>query len=281
MSGTVLQEVGQTKRAVQLESNRTFKDLEEEALKLSKESDATHTAMAEVLFDIYTRFDVPEEEQKKVVEETGHKTFDEWSEAKLGWSPRKSYYMVATWRHLYIEAGLTRAMIAAVAWSKAKELVPLAKRGKLDKDNAKEWVEKAKKMTTEELKAAVKNATKKRAGAEDVEAVFRKTIGFYKPQIDLLTAACDVAEKISGSTKECEQIAVICTEFLAAHRKQDDRETGLAKLLGQIEESCKIKLIAFDAKAKEVVYGQAEVDALAKEDAAEAKAAEKAEEKKG
>lgn len=261
MSGTAVAEVGKVKRSIEIGAARGFEDLENEALKLRGEMDTRYTELAEVLHEIFGRFDVSADKKAEVKKATGYDDFEEWAEKKFGWARRKAYYLVSVWENLFVKAGLSRPQISKVAWSKAKELVPLAKAGKIDKDNAQEWIEKAEKSTVDQLKAAVKTKLKKR-GEPDAEVFIPKTFRLTKAQARNVDAALAVAGEVTESDKDGHNLDAISTEFLANHVKGDGRETGLAKACAAIERAYGVKLVAVDVKAGKIVHGEKEVDAL-------------------
>lgn len=81
------------------------------------------------------------------------KGFDHWPEfinQEYGIGKRKAQYMVQIYNGL-VESGVKWDQVAGLGWTKIKELSHI-----LTKDNAAEWVEKAKNMTVMELQEAIK-----------------------------------------------------------------------------------------------------------------------------
>lgn len=223
-----------------------FKDLEQEAMYTAKIVDGAYTVMARTLTEINDIF----KEGEKAKDDLGYETFEDWVEAKLGWSRRKAKYLISIWENLHDKAGLTEAQIKEIEWTKAKELAPLAKSGELTKENADKWIGKTKDNTTEELKAAVK---KKMTGTEP-EVVTRVKFGLYEDQYRNWELALEKAAKLTESDKVPHQVDMIALEFNSAHADHDVPHTALVRLCQRVVEVFGVKLIAI--RGEEVVFGK-------------------------
>ena len=136
------------------------------------------------------------------------KSFDEFLEKRFPESRRKAYYLMA------IHENLTRVpkpRLKAMGWSKAVELVKVARREGEDFDCAT-WLHKADQMPKEQFKREVeKHLTGKES--EPWELIYFKV---YKGQLAVIEQALETAGLMLGSDKSRGYILeMICADFLA------------------------------------------------------------------
>jgi hypothetical protein len=136
------------------------------------------------------------------------KSFDEFLEKRFPDSRRKAYYLMA------IHEKLTRIPkndLQRVGWSKATELVKVAKRDG-DRFDCATWLHKAEEMPKEEFKCAVeRHLTGKETEAWEI--VYFK---LYKSQLPVVERALETAGLMLGNDKSrgyC--LEMICADFLA------------------------------------------------------------------
>jgi hypothetical protein len=144
------------------------------------------------------------------------KSFDDFLERRFPGSRRKAYYLMA------IHEGLTRIpkqQLREVGWSKAIELVKVARREGGDFDSAT-WLHKAKEMPKESFKSEVqRHLTGK--DTEPWEIIYFK---LYKSQIPVVEEALEVTGLMLGSDKSrgyC--LEMICADFLAGTALREDQ----------------------------------------------------------
>jgi hypothetical protein len=142
------------------------------------------------------------------------KSFDDFLEKRFVESRRKAYYLMA------IHEKLTRIPkhdLQLVGWSKATELVKVARRDGEDFDCAT-WLHKAKEMRKEGFKCAVeRHLTGKET--EPWEIIYFK---LYKSQLPVVEKALEIAGLMLGTDKSrgyC--LEMICADFLAGANLQD------------------------------------------------------------
>jgi hypothetical protein len=142
------------------------------------------------------------------------KSFDEFLEKRFPESRRKAYYLMA------IHENLTRVpkpRLKAMGWSKAVELVKVARREGEDFDCAT-WLHKADEMPKEQFKREVeKHLTGKES--EPWELIYFKV---YKSQLAVIEQALETAALMLGSDKSRGyMLEMICADFLAGANTQD------------------------------------------------------------
>jgi hypothetical protein len=142
------------------------------------------------------------------------KSFDEFLEKRFPESRRKAYYLMA------IHENLTRVpkpRLKAMGWSKAVELVKVARREGEDFDCAT-WLHKADEMPKEQFKREVeKHLTGKES--EPWELIYFKV---YKSQLVVIEQALETASLMLGSDKSRGYaLEMICADFLAGARLEN------------------------------------------------------------
>jgi len=136
------------------------------------------------------------------------KCFDEFLERKFPESRRKAYYLMAIHEHL---PRIPKAELRLIGWTKARELVKVARRERQNFDCAP-WVHKARELPREEFKRDVdKHLTGK--DTEPWEILYFKA---YKSQLPVIERALETAALMLGTDKSrgyC--LEMICADFLA------------------------------------------------------------------
>jgi hypothetical protein len=136
------------------------------------------------------------------------RSFDEYLERKFPESRRKAYYLMAIHEHLQ---GIPKRDLNLIGWTKARELVKVARREGQGFDCAP-WVHKARELPREEFKREVeKHLTGQET--EPWEIIYFK---LYKSQLPVLERALETAALMLGSDKSrgyC--LEMICADFLA------------------------------------------------------------------
>jgi hypothetical protein len=142
-------------------------------------------------------------------------SFDEFLEKRFPESRRKAYYLMAIHENL---TRIPKAQLREVGWSKAVELVKVARRDGENFDCAT-WLHKAKEMPKEGFKGEVeRHLTGKET--EPWEIIYFK---LYKSQLPVVEKAVETAGFMLGSDKArgyC--LEMICADFLAGASVRDD-----------------------------------------------------------
>ena len=136
------------------------------------------------------------------------KSFDEYLEKRFPDSRRKAYYLMAIHEHL---TRIPKMQLREVGWTKARELVKVARREGREFDCAP-WVHKAKELPKEAFKREVERHLTGQE-TEPWEIIYLK---LYKSQIPIIEQALETASLMLGTHKSrgyC--MEMICADFLA------------------------------------------------------------------
>jgi len=148
------------------------------------------------------------------------KSFDEFLEKRFVDSRRKAYYLMAIHEHL---TRIPKHELQKVGWSKATELVKVARRDGEDFDCAT-WLHKAKELPKEGFKGEVERHLTGRE-TEPWEIIYFK---LYKSQLRVVEQALETVALMLGTDKSrgyC--LEMICADFLAGARlEEDDRHNA-------------------------------------------------------
>ena len=135
-------------------------------------------------------------------------SFDEFLEKRFPESRRKAYYLMAIHENL---TRIPKQQLREVGWSKAAELVKVARRDGENFDCAT-WLHKAKEMPKEGFKGEVeRHLTGKET--EPWEIIYFK---LYNSQLPVVEKAIETAALMLGTDKSrgyC--LEMICADFLA------------------------------------------------------------------
>jgi hypothetical protein len=136
------------------------------------------------------------------------KSFDEFLERRFPGSRRKAYYLMAIHENL---TQIPKHDLRKVGWSKAAELVKVARRDGEEFDSAT-WLHMAKQLPKEGFKSEVeRHLTCKET--EPWEIIYFK---LYKSQLPVIEQALETAALMLGSDKSrgyC--LEMICADFIA------------------------------------------------------------------
>jgi hypothetical protein len=136
------------------------------------------------------------------------KSFDEFLEKRFPDSRRKAYYLMAIHENL---TKVTKQQLREVGWSKAIELVKVARKDGEEFDCAT-WLHKAKELAKEESKGEVeRHLTGKETASWEI--MYFK---LYKSQLPVVEKALETVGLMLGTDKSrgyC--LEMICADFLA------------------------------------------------------------------
>ena len=169
------------------------------------------------------------------------KSFDEYLEKRFPESRRKAYYLMTIHEHL---TRIPKRQLREVGWTKARELVKVARREGREFDCAP-WVHKAKELPREEFKRAVE----RHLTGQETEAWEIIYFKVYKSQLPVVEQALETAGLMLGSGKSrgyC--LEMICADFLAgADLEKRDPEAitnSLRRLLTFLPERCRDQFLS-------------------------------------
>jgi len=168
------------------------------------------------------------------------KSFDEYLEKRFPDSRRKAYYLMAIHEHL---TRIPKMQLRQVGWTKARELVKVARREGREFDCAP-WVHKAKELPKEAFKREVERHLTGQE-TEPWEIIYLK---LYKSQIPIIEQALETASLMLGAQKSrgyC--MEMICADFLAGatHDEASPRifSVSVRRLVEFLSEPEKLELI--------------------------------------
>jgi hypothetical protein len=150
------------------------------------------------------------------------KSFDEFLEKRFPASRRKAYYLLAIHGHL---TRIPKQQLREVGWTKARELVKVARREGIEFDCAP-WVHKAKELPREEFKREVERYLTGKE-TEAWEIIYFK---LYKSQLPVVERALETAALMLGSDKSRGySLEMICADFLAGaalEKEESEQDHG-------------------------------------------------------
>ena len=155
------------------------------------------------------------------------KSFDEFLEKRFPESRRKAYYLMAIHENL---TQIPKPRLREVGWSKAAEMVKVARRDGKDFDCAT-WLHKAKELPKEEFKREVeRHLTGKET--EPWELIYFKV---YKSQLPVIEQALETAALMLGSDKSRGyMLEMICADFLAGANPETENSDALLLSLDRL-----------------------------------------------
>jgi hypothetical protein len=141
-------------------------------------------------------------------------SFDDFLQHRFPDSRRKAYYLMSIHENLPPPA---RKVLKQIGWSKAAELVKVARREGKALDSAT-WLHKARELPKEQFKREVeKHLTGK--DTEPSELIYFK---IYRSQLAVIEQAIETAERMLGSDRSrgyC--LEMICADFVAGAHLQE------------------------------------------------------------
>jgi hypothetical protein len=155
------------------------------------------------------------------------KSFDEFLEKRFPESRRKAYYLLAIHEHL---TRIPKRQLREVGWTKARELVKVARRDGPEFDCAP-WVHKARELPKEEFKREVERYLTGKE-TEPWEIIYFK---IYKSQLQVIEKALETASLMLGSQRSrgyC--LEMICADFLAGAQLDGSSSNSLLLALGRL-----------------------------------------------
>jgi hypothetical protein len=145
----------------------------------------------------------------------GLSSFDDFLSKRFPDSRRKAYYLMSI--HEQLEPKMKRDALQRMGWSKAAELVKVA-RADGDRFDCATWLHKAQQLPKEQFKWEVeKHLTGQET--EPAELVYFK---LYRSQLPVIEEALETAAMLLGSDRSrgyC--LEMICADFLSGARHTD------------------------------------------------------------
>ena len=256
---------------------RAENELRELTKSLHKDIETTYWELGRCLYEIYDG--VPggyrdlmkgggsRAVRKELFRKWGYDSFAEYCEKEVGVMKRSAenlryaYY----WFEIHL-AGLPTDVKQGIKELGRSKVYQLA--GFVDRDGVISWTEKAKNMTFEELKkairaakvvreeaAAVASGNEERKVAPAPEQLHTVQTSLYSGQYDTWSAALDRAKTLSRSDKIGHNLELICQDFLASNDFANDEDEDRRQYIAKVERRLGLKLIVIDPSTGSPVYG--------------------------
>lgn len=149
----------------------------------------------------------------------GFNTFEEYCAAELDVQYRKAMYFVEIWDKVK-SLNLPQGKVAKLGWTKMKDIAAV-----ITAENAKEWMEKAEKMTSRELTEAVKIIRTKDTKGTAVPVVTRMALVMSEAEATIILEAIEEAKKLCNSDNIVVALEMICQDWLSDKGVQPERTT--------------------------------------------------------
>jgi len=150
-------------------------------------------------------------------EKWGYQSWEEYCTKELDQPYRKAMYLIEIWDKVKA-LKLPEKKVAALGWSKMKDLVAV-----LNAENAKDWMEKAKKMTSRELTEAVKIVRKSDKTGVDLPTITTMTFRMSESEASVITDAIEVAKRLCETENAVVALEMICQDWLEEKGQQPER----------------------------------------------------------
>lgn len=211
----------------------------QEILEAHKTIEVSYVDLAKLLSEAY---------HKEFFREWGFTDFKEYCETEVGTQYRKAMYLVDV-ADCVKKHGLSTAKIAKLGWTKMKDLAAV-----ITEDNAKEWMDKAEKLSTRDLAEQVKIHRKEEGGARGAApslTTMKFTMG--EAEANVITEAIEEAKKLLEGGDSSQQsvlaLEMICQDWLEMKGTTPTR-SSLSNHVKYLERVYGVKLTITKGKAK-------------------------------
>jgi hypothetical protein len=220
----------------------------------------------------------------------GFKSFAEYAEQEAGLNERQAYHMMEVWHYFGVRLDAPELLdkLRPLGWGKIRRLVKL-----VDKRNVDEWLRHGKKTTITQFEIDVRKAKEKleeeharddRESARNDDGaakggkpsstrssgkgggsgtVFPEQHGrskvmqfvFQDEQIDEVERALKHAKTLTGSEKPSHNFSQVCLDYNASRDWSAGTRHNMAEMMAVFEKQLKARIVVFDAKTRDVLYG--------------------------
>jgi hypothetical protein len=232
-----------------------YAKLRREVLDLKETIDQSRWRLAEKLFEVH---------DGTIFHRWGYNNFEQYMETEVKMKERTGQYLVSMYNWFVNEIGpqmedaARDKMIEGVrqlGWTKARCLI-----GITTPDNVFKWIEDAQRLSSTELQSAARKALVEKKGgkSKDVEDMKTLSLRLADSQHAIVLQAIELAGKIADSDKKGHLISLICQDFVANTRAQDNAgQKNRGKYFNRIGAMFGVKLIAVDTETGKVVHNEA------------------------
>lgn len=300
--GTTLRVVGNgekkivgssTQRVSEEDLLKAENQLRSEAKTLVREISHKYWDLGRVLWDVYDGVpggyrglmvgDGSRQDRTALFTKWGYKNFGEYCEQEVGLQKRTGENLRYAYYYFAVQQEMPDSVIEELVSIGRSKVYLLS--GVANRDSIALWLEKAKELTFEELKKAIKSAKAVSAGRnvddeerempddpapssarpvasetsgtlQKPEALHTKQFGLYDSQLETWESAIGRAQGLTGSDKIGHNLELICQDFLAnndfSKAKDKDRSAYLAKM----ERRLGVLIIAIDPNSGKPIHGR-------------------------
>jgi hypothetical protein len=153
-------------------------------------------------------------------------SFDEFLEKRFPESRRKAYYLMSIYERLPQDA---RADLSEVGWSKAAELVKIA-RSEGDRFDCATWLHKAKTLAKDEFQQEVD----RHLNGPESEPWEIVSFKLYRSQIPIVENALRMAELMANSRSRGRCLELICADFLGEVGVETENQNLVLVAIGRL-----------------------------------------------
>lgn len=279
-------------------------DLREEARNLVQEIEHKYWDLGRALYDVYDG--VPggyrgltgsssREDRRSLFEKWGYKNFCDYCENEVGIRKRTGENLRFAYYWFAIQQPMPPHVVADLVSIGRSKMYLLS--GVATLDSVTLWIEKAKELTFEDLKKAIKTA-KAVTSVRNVDTEEKDASGFVgssapveenapkqppKPeefhqvnvpladaQFDTWKTAFDRAKKLTNSDKTGHNFELICQDFLANNDFSNTQEKDRTAYLAKMERRLGVLIIAIDPNSGAPIHGRDLLWRMIKESGGEA-----------
>jgi hypothetical protein len=170
---------------------------------------------------------------------SGFASFDEYIHSEFGYGKSTSAALIGVYETYVVNLGYQPEDIADVPWFHLRALVPV-----INRENAADYLEKARGMTQKEITQWVKELR----GTPETKERQKK---FSVPLTPLQTEVCDqamtIAKEATGSEIPGLQLEYICADFVCGNDlKEASRVISLKEWISRIERMFGVKLAVIE-----------------------------------
>jgi len=299
--GTTLRVVGNGEKKIVGSSTQKVSDedllkaenqLRSEAKTLVREISHKYWDLGRVLWDVYDGVpggyrslmvgDGSRQNRTSLFEKWGYKNFGEYCDQEVGIQKRTGENLRYAYYYFAIQQEMPESVIdelVSIGRSKVYLLSGVATR-----DSISIWLEKAKELTFEELKKAIKAAkavsagrnvdTEEREMPEELasspvqtadagvkqlqrpEALHTIQAGLYDAQLETWQSALGRAQGLTGSEKIGHNLELICQDFLANNDFSKVKDKDRSAYIAKMERRLGVLVIAIDPNTGKPVHGR-------------------------
>lgn len=174
----------------------------------------------------------------------GYNSIEDYAEQELSLRQRKMWYFMRIYQRFILDLKMEPKALSGVGWSKLSRIAKVAD----DVKTAEMWIEKAKKLSFDELDEKIRKDG--RVVMTDDEVFHRVTFSLHPEQYKTVNQALEKAKKKLQTDKPSYALDMICLDFLSTSGETFEEDVTMA--LKQVERAYGIQILAI--KDGQIVY---------------------------